>query len=114
MKFVSINVADSFKKGAPKKIFINLDNITAVEKTSFGTVPNYRIILSTPGSATPPKEEKYPKSFFEPYSYSVSQAQGEAILAQINALVPIIDICVDMAGNDDAPTAAAAPSVLGF
>lgn len=115
MKFVSINVADSFKKGAPKKIFINLDSIAAVEKTSFGTVPNYRIVLSTPGSATPPKgDDKYPKSFFEPFSYSVSQAQGEAILAQINALVPIIDICVDMAGNDDAPTAAAAPSVLGF
>lgn len=115
MTLVTINVADSFKKGAPKKIYINIEHISAFERTTFGTVPTYRIVLSTPGSATPPKAGvEHPKSYFEPFSYSVTEQQGQALLAYINTIKPITELCVDAAGNDNAPSAAASPSALGF
>lgn len=116
MKFVSINVADSFKKGQSKKIFIDLESIASVEEQTFGVAKTYRVVLkATMGSFAPPKaDDKYPKGYYEPYAYTVSLGQGQALLAQINALAPILDACVDAAGNDDAPVAAAAPSVLGF
>lgn len=119
MKFAAINVADAFKKGQSKKIFIDLDSIASIEEQTFGVAKTYRVVLkASQGSFAPPKtDDKYPKGYYEPYAYTVSLGQGQALLAQVNALTPILDICVDAAGNED--TAAAEPtaaslSKLGF
>lgn len=112
--FVTINVSDSFKKGQTKAVTINLNQIAALEAIKAGTFPMYRVILSTPGSATPPKaDDKYPKSFFEPYAYLVSESQYMTLMAHIGSLKPIVDLCVDAVGSAS-PAATPVPSGLSF
>lgn len=114
MKLASINVKDTFQKnGGTKKIFINIDDITAIEHGKYG----YRIVLKTTGSIAPPKAgDAYPKSFFELFSYQVSEAQAQTLLAHINTIVAITDLCVDDAGGASipAPSPAQVITTAGF
>lgn len=114
MALVAINVKDTYQKGAVKKIYININQITVVEQSKFG----WRVGIAIPGSATPPKAgEQYPKSFFEPFSFQVSEAQAQTLLAHINTLAEIKDLCVDDAGSASvaaAPAPAITSAIAGF